>query len=213
VIYHVEQPQFDLFWRATDGSTSEQVLHSTASDKHATSISPDGTMLAFTQTDPDADIWLLSLDGGSEPTAFLTTPYNEGGAAFSPDGRWIAYSSDESGRSEIYIQAYPNPEGGRNQVSTEGGVEPHWTRGGAELVYRHRSRVLAVAIDPGSGEPGSPRVLFEGTYAWAGGNSHSYDVTPDGSRFLMVKTPPESAPRQVYIVLNWLEEMKQRVGQ
>jgi hypothetical protein len=81
------------------------------------------------------------------------------------------------------------------------------------LVYRHRSRVLAVAIDPGSGEPGSPRVLFEGTYAWAGGNSHSYDVTPDGSRFLMVKTPPESAPRQVYIVLNWLEEMKQRVGQ
>jgi serine/threonine-protein kinase len=213
VIYHVEQPQFDLFWRVTDGSTAEQVLHSTASDKRATSISPDGTVLAFSESDPDSDIWLLPLDGGSEPTAFLSTPYNEGEAAFSPDGRWIAYSSDESGRSEIYVQAYPNPEGGRIHVSTEGGVEPRWTRGGAELVYRHRNRMLAAAIDPRSGEPGSPQVLFEGTYAWAGGNSHSYDVTPDGSRFLMAKTPPESAPRQAYVVLNWLEEMKRRVGQ
>ena len=212
VIYHVEQPQFDLFWRATDGSTSEQVLHSTASDKQATSLSPDGTVLAFSESDPDSDIWLLPLDGSGEPTPFLATPYSEGQAAFSPNGRWIAYYSDESGRSEIYIQAYLNPEGGRVQVSTEGGVEPRWTRGGAELVYRHRNRMLAVAIDPVSGEPASPRVLFEGTYAWAGGNSHSYDVTPDGSRFLMVKTPPESAPRQVYVVLNWLEEMKQRVG-
>jgi serine/threonine-protein kinase len=213
VIYHVEQPQFDLFWRATDGSTSEQVLHTTASDKQATSISPDGAMLAFTQTDPDADIWLLPLDGSGDPTPFLQTPYGEGQAVFSPNGRWIAYTSDESGRWEVYVQAYPNPEGGRVQVSTEGGGEPRWTRGGAELVYRDDNRVLAVAIDPGSGEPGSPQVLFEGTYGWAGGNSHSYDVTPDGSRFLMVKTPPESAPRQVYVVLNWLDEMRQRVGQ
>jgi Tol biopolymer transport system component len=144
---------------------------------------------------------------------FLQTPYGEGQAVFSPNGRWIAYTSDESGRWEVYVQAYPNPEGGRVQVSTEGGGEPRWTRGGAELVYRDDNRVLAVAIDPGSGEPGSPQVLFEGTYGWAGGNSHSYDVTPDGSRFLMVKTPPESAPRQVYVVLNWLDEMRQRVGQ
>src|SRR6202030_1842180 len=73
--------------------------------------------------------------------SFLRTPFNETAPRFSPDGRWLAYSSDESGRREIYVQPYPGP-GGKRQISTEGGTEPVWNPDGRELFYRCANKMM-----------------------------------------------------------------------
>ena len=126
----------------------------------------------------------------------------------SPAGEWLAFESDESGgRSEIYLQSYPDLARDRHQVSTKGGYEPRWTRGGRELVYRTSDSLFAVTVDPRTGETGRPTPLFAYQYR-PEGQSWSYDVAADGSRFLMVKLPAQSAPRRVEVVLNWFSELK-----
>jgi hypothetical protein len=144
---------------------------------------------------------------------FLQTRFNEQSPQFSPDGRWLAYTSDESGRNEIYVQPYPGP-GGKWQISTEGGTEPVWNRNGREFFYRSGDKMMAVdiATQP-SFAAGKPRMLFEGKYTPTAATFPYYDVSPDGQRFLMLK-PVESqasAPTQMNVVLNWFEELKQKV--
>jgi serine/threonine-protein kinase len=132
---------------------------------------------------------------------------------FSPDGRWLAYVSNESGRYEIYVQPYPGP-GGKWQISTEGGTEPAWNYNGRELFYRCGNKMMAadIATQP-SFAAGKPRMLFEGPYERSPATSPNYDVSPDGQRFLMLKSAEtgESAPTQINVVLNWFEELKRRV--
>jgi hypothetical protein len=140
----------------------------------------------------------------------------------SPDGRWIAYASNESGRSEVYVQPFP-ALGSRHQISTDGGTAPAWSRDGRELFYTTTetfggqsspTRMMAVSVATAPGFVASPpRVLFEGRYG-ATGVVRPYDVSADGQRFLMVKQK-ERAPisaSQMILVQNWLEEVKARVG-
>ena len=158
------------------------------------------------------DIWVLRLaDRKAQP--FLRTPFNESVPRFSPDGRWLGYISNESGRYEVYVQPYPGP-GGKWQISTEGGTEPAWNSNGRELYYRNGDKMMAVdiATQP-SFTAGKPRVLFEGRYVPSPATSPNYDVSPDGQRFLMLKPNEQeaSAPTQINVVLNWFEELKQKV--
>jgi len=144
---------------------------------------------------------------------FLQTPFNESVPRFSPDGRWLAYISNESGRYEVYVQPYPGP-GGKWQISTDGGTEPVWNRNGRELFYRSGDKMMAVdiATQP-SFVAGKPRMLFQGQYVPTNGTFPFYDVSPDGQRFLMLKPSEQSgaAPTQINVVLNWFEELKQKV--
>ncbi len=212
LIFVSEQLVFDLYWLPVDGSAPAEPLFTSEYDKHPISLSPDGKILAFVENHPDTrqNIWLLPLEGERRPQPLLRTQFAEMSPAFSPDGRWLAYQSNESGRNEVYVQAYPGP-GGKVQVSTGGGTEPVWARNGRELFYRNGDKMMAVQIGIESGfRAGKPRLLFEGSY------EHfppppGYDITPDGQRFVMVKTPPESAPRQLNVVLNWFEEVRRRV--
>ena len=134
---------------------------------------------------------------------------------FSPDGHWLAYISDESGRPEIYVQPYPGP-GGKWQISTEGGIEPAWNRNGRELFFRSGSKMMGVEVTTQpTFSAGKPKVLFEGQYleVQAGLMGTAYDVSPDGQRFLMIKSgeQAQAAPTQINVVLNWFEELKRRV--
>jgi len=211
LIYSREDVQFDLYWRPADGTGPEELLYSSEYDLFAESVSPDGTVLAFSEGHPETlgDIWVLPLDGDGKPTPFLRTPFAEGAARFSPDGRWLAYESNESGRLEVYVQAFPGP-GSKLQVSTDGGSSSVWSRDGKELFYRDDRKMMAVGIDMGPPLTARrPRILFEGRYE-RHRLSPNYDVARDG-RFLMIKTPRELAPRQVNIVLNWFEELKRLV--
>jgi hypothetical protein len=103
------------------------------------------------------------------------------------DGRWLAYTSDESGQTEVYVQAFPGP-GGKWQVSTGGGHSPVWARNGKELFFRSGAKTMAVpvATEP-MFSPGATRQLFEANYYEMPRREANYDVSPDGQHFLVVK--------------------------
>jgi eukaryotic-like serine/threonine-protein kinase len=201
-----------LFWQAADGSGVAEALTSSALSTNNVpgSWSPDGQDLAFTQDYPPIrNIWILPLKD-RKPQRFVQSPSYETAPRFSPDGHWIAYDSRESGRDEIYIRPYPGP-GGKWQVSPEGGTEPVWNPKGRELFYRAGNKMMAVAVTT---EPtfsaAKPKMLFEGPYVPTPRSFPDYDVSPDGQHFLMLK-PSEQALAQINVVLNWFEELKQKV--
>jgi len=131
------------------------------------------------------------------------TPFNEGDGQFSPVGGWVAYTSDESGRNEVYVQGYP---GGANRISVSsgGGIQPGWSRDGKELFYVTGDAVVAVAFRP-DGSFGPPHKLFERANFLFNPKFRSYDVSPDGKRFLMMRRDEGSVPRQLNVILNWSE--------
>jgi Tol biopolymer transport system component len=212
----------NIFWQLADGSGGLERLTTSEHLQAPMSWSPDGQLLAFLEINPTAqrEIWVLRLgdhSGGSGPVRtaqpFLRTQFDEAEPRFSPDGRWLAYSSNESGRFEIYVQPYPGP-GGKWQISTEGGIDPVWNPNGRELFYSSGDKMMAVdiAAQPGFAA-GKPRMLFEGKYERAPVPVANYDVSPDGQRFLMLKPSEQeqAAPTQINVVLNWFEELKQKV--
>ena len=207
-----------VFWKLADGSAPEEPLIAGDTNKAPTSWSPDGRVLAFAAIDPVAlvpgtaapHMWWLSLND-RKPHLFLQSKFADAAGVFSPDGRWLAYVSDESGRNEIYVRPFPGA-GGKWQISTDGGNEPVWPRRGRELFYRRGNTMMAVDVTTSpSFAAGQPRRLFESDYIISEGFMANYDVTPDGDRFVMVKTRAENARAQIDVVLNWTEELKQRV--
>jgi len=212
LIFESERPVFDLWVRPTDGSAPATALLSTPYDKHPTSITADGRTLLFSHSLlPYAQIWTLALDSSGDAQALLTS---NAGNLRSPrvalNGQWLAYVSDESGRREVYVSPYPGVTRGRRQVSADGGDDPFWTRGGRELVYRSGQRMMAVSVSPASGELGTPTELFRGGYLTSTFGSN-YAVTPDGERFLMLRRPPGTEPRQIIVVTNWFRELRRLV--
>ena len=106
-----------------------------------------GGYAAVMVNDPvtSADLWLLSLENHPNMPPFKQTTAAERQGTLSPDGRWIAYASNESGRSEIYMEPVPGP-GGRWQISTNGGEQPRWVRNGREIVYRNGTKMMSAAV-------------------------------------------------------------------
>jgi Tol biopolymer transport system component len=204
-----------IFWQLSDGSGGLERLGTGQYAEVPKSFSPDGQVLAYHENNPTTkkDIWILRLsDRKQEP--FLRTRFNEGAPTFSPDGRWLAYISDESGRQEVYVQPYPGP-GGKWQISIDGGSEPAWNRNGRELFYRAGGKMMSVDITTQPNfSAGKPKVLFEGRYFAVQPplTGTAYDVSPDGARFLMVKeTEATASNTHINVVLNWFEELKQKV--
>ncbi len=130
---------------------------------------------------------------------------------FSPDGNWLAYVSDESGRDEVYVQAYPGP-GGKLLISTEGGREPSWRRDGGELFFRNGDQMMAVGVSSEDGrfraEPA--RVLFEAAYASDPWGNPNYDISAD-DRFLMVRAEAGAETTWFQVYLNWFDRLAQLV--
>jgi Tol biopolymer transport system component len=181
----------------------------TASNPHLPmSWAPDGT-LAFDERKPSAerDIWILPK--GGDPTPFLMTSFDESAPVFSPDGKWLAYVSDESGRSEVYVQPYPGP-GAKWPISTDGGNEPAWSADGRELYFRHRDQLMAAGIQTTPAfRSNRPQPVFESRYETIDG-ARNYDVTPDGKAFVMIRSEATAEADQVHVVLNWFTELRSR---
>jgi serine/threonine-protein kinase len=183
------------------------------------SWTPDGSTLAVIQfsSDTNDDIFVLTPDGDRRPQPLIRTPFLETGPEFSPDGHWLAYASTESGRPEVYVQPYPGP-GARHLISTDGGIQPAWSRDRRELFFTtlpSPDGVITMMAVPVSVSPtfsaGAPRVLFRGRYA-STPTTRFYDVAPDG-RFLMMREAerPPIKPTQMILVQNWFEELKRLV--
>ncbi|MGH8247791.1 MAG: hypothetical protein ACREUU_15330, partial [Gammaproteobacteria bacterium] len=212
LIFVSEQPVYDLYSKAVDGSGGEEPLLAGSVDKHPSSISPDGKLLAYWQNEAEggSDLWLLPLAGDRKPSLLLRTPFAETQPAFSPDGRWLAYCSNESGRDQIYIQPFPVP-GQRFQISIESGRSPVWSRNGNELFFHSGRKVMTVPIKT---KPpfvaGTPVVLFEGDFRESSAAA-DFDVAPDGQRFLMMQRDAQAPRPEIHVVLSWFEELKRRV--
>jgi serine/threonine-protein kinase len=203
----------NIFWQPADGSGEAERLTTSEHTQRPTSWSPDGKTLVFTEVAPDGlfDIGLLVRDGEPTSRPFLQTPFNEAGGVISPDGRFLAYASDESGRDEVYIRQFPR-QGGKWQISIDGGRQPVWARNGKEIFYRNGDKMMVVSIET---EPafrvGKPVFLFDGPFTGPDlAVAAYYDASPDGQHFVMVQAV-ESWPTQIQIVQNWFAELKQRV--
>jgi Tol biopolymer transport system component len=197
---------WDIYSQSADGSAPAQVLLKRVYDQFPYSMSPDGALL-YHEIHPKTarDLWTLSPDG---TTSLLRgTAFNELTGQFSPGPaggpRWVAYTSDESGRNEIYVQSYP---GGANRipVSSRGGSIPRWSRDGRELFYMAGDALMAAAMRP-DGSFDAPRRLFDRSGFLVNPRFDSYSVSPDGKRFLMIRRDPGSVPRQLNVILNWSE--------
>ncbi len=157
-------------------------------------------------------------DGSGEAVALVSGPSRRGSGIISPDGKWLAYRSDESGDWEIYVQPFPGP-GAKVPVSIGGGVQPVWSHDGRELFYRGADATMMAATITGDATPvvSERTPLFSARPYRRTQGPRLYHVAPDG-RFLMMRSPgaagsgdgAASAP-QITVVLNWFEELRQRV--
>ena len=162
----------------------------------------DGRTIVYRHGSVPGDVYYVHRDSLDQPRPFLDSRFDERASAISPDDRWLAYVSNETGREEIYVRPFPDARG-KWQVSVAGGSEPRWRRDGRELFYRNGDTLFAIPVRPGAEFAVGQRVaLFTGAY---GSNSRhaSYDVHPDGRRFIFVTgEAPTSA--DVILVQNLL---------
>ena len=172
--------------------------------------SRDGRFLLYTASsnDPQAasesDLWVLPMSGDRKPSPFLRTPFREFHAQFSPDVKWVAYASNESGRSEVYVEPVPGP-GGRWQISNEGGEQPRWVRNGAEIVYRSGTKMMSVSVQvQRTFRAAKPILLFDHNFD-RGGSVPGFDVSPDGQLFVMTRSEHPS-PTEIRVVVGWPNE-------
>ena len=176
-------------------------------------VLPDGTRALVAAQDAEGDdISYLSLADGAL-TPLVTGPGSQVSPALSPSGRYLAYTSNESGRREVFIRAMTG-EPRRWTVSVAGGAAPRWRRDERELFYVEGTRLMAVPIDPGPALSfGTPRALFdEAGLAWSKVDLRRYDVTPDGQRFLVVRPEAwEVAPLSIVIAPRFGAELDARL--
>ena len=133
---------------------------------------------------------------------------NETVPQFSPNGRWLAYESDETGRPEVHVVSFPEI-GTREQVSTEGGGYPRWSAAGDELFFWRDTTLMVSEVSTGeSFSWGTPLPLFEAPDITG---DFAYDVAEDGQRFLLALRNPDSPAREIHVVLNWSQELLERV--
>jgi len=211
----LEGPMPGLLSRPADGSGEVRRLFAGGRRHVPGSWSPDGRFLAFTDQDPTPgstgnDILVLSREEGGRVHPFLKTKFDEAGPMFSPAGRYLAFTSNETGRDEVYVRPFPGP-GGKWQISTEGGSEPRWSPSGEELFFRSGGRMMVVSVSTlPSFRASRPRLLFEGPYDPGVPARPNYAVSRDGHRFLMIRSVQPPAPTRLNLVLGWFAELPAR---
>ncbi len=207
IVYSVSALHDDLYIRKASGSDPVVLVHSEA-DKQATDWSRDGRDLLFDSVGDKPGstwgIWIVPLGERDKPRPFIDTEATERGGRFSPDSRWMLYTSDESGRTEVYVVPFPGP-GGKWQVSTSGATTAWWTQEGKEIVYLSPDlTVMSVPVRSTAATfvADTPRPLFRVPLALAA------DVTRDGQRFLVVMRPEDEQQEPLTLVTNWPAGLK-----
>jgi serine/threonine protein kinase/Tol biopolymer transport system component len=203
---------FDLYRKLASSSGGDEVLLQSSTNKNPTDWSPDGRYLLFEQRDPiqkgRSDIGVLPLFGDRTPFVLTVSDAGAREALFHPNGRWIAYTSDETGRDEVYVTSFPHP-GSLREISTAGGKNPCWGRDGKELFFLTPDLQMMVAEVNGQGstfEIGAVHSLFS-THAAVQAMASPFAVSADGKKFL-VDSLPEANSSPITIVVNWTAALK-----
>jgi Tol biopolymer transport system component len=194
----------DIFKKAAGGAGDDELVLKTAGNTVPNAWSPDGKWIAL--LDFGADVIAFEFAKRSAPQPVVASAFQELDLQFSPDGRWFSYSSDESGRPEIYVQPWP-ANGDRWQVSIDGGTDARWRPDGGELYYLSPARsfmAVPITVTP-SFRAGSPARLFQTRIAGPLGNGHRfpYAVAQDGKRFLLYVSDQNAIPPAIELTVNW----------
>ena len=205
--------QLDLYIKPADGSGEEKLLLKTDEYKFLQRWTKDGRFLLFDSTNlrTDQDLWALPFPGEAKPVALLRTQFIEHRSRVSPDGRWLAYTSTESGPEEIYVRAFtPDAAAGTGAkwlVSKGGGTRSLWRPDSKELFYvAQAGQVMAVDIDTSKGfQAGTPRRMFA---APPTATAASWDLSPDGKRFLFAAPPGAGRTIPFTVIVNWAAGLK-----
>jgi Tol biopolymer transport system component len=203
-----------IYEKSSTGAGTETVMP--AGDVSAIPVhwSPDNKYIVFSRLKgktPGSDTWLLPLSGDQKPMPLLESPFDKFQARVSPDGRFVAYSTNESGLYQVVVQTFPDANGGKWQISADGGIEPKWRRDGRELYFlAPDGKLMAVSIGGPVFTPGRPAVLFQTTLPMNRTQplrDRRYDVGPDG-RFLMVVPAASGAAMPTTVVVNWASALE-----
>jgi serine/threonine protein kinase len=199
----------NLYQKAASGAGEDELLLKSANPKNTSDWSPDGKFLLYRETNPqtDSDLWVMPLEGERKPWPWLNTRFYESAARFAPNGEWIAYTSNESGRFEVYVQAFTPgaaASGDKKQISINGGADPRWRPDGRELYYYMVDRkLMAVEMTLGAEvKAGTPHELFSLV------RFSDFAATSDGQRFLISTSAAETGVPPFTVVLNWMAELK-----
>jgi Tol biopolymer transport system component len=204
----------ELYVKRADGSAPAELMWDEERIAEVT-YSPDGEWEVYRVGGGSGGRDLLALQVGADsaPVALVATEYEETSPALSPDGRWLAYSSNESGRYEVYVRPFPNTNDAKVQVSTDGGQEPLWAHSGRELFYNGGGNLMSAQVLLGTTFiVGEQRVLFSTQRFRTGIVYRHYDVTPDDQRFVMIRIPGGEDAGELIVVENFFEELKAKVG-
>jgi len=193
---------YDIYEKDANGEGDERVLyHSSAPFKNITQWTDDGRYLLFDQPDPATgwDVWALPTSGEAKPFAVIRGRYNEQNGHLSPDGKWVSFVSDESGRLEVYVSAFPS-SGARYQVSTNGGQFDGWSPDAKKLYFVSldgATFVTDVQTSP-TFRTSTPRMVFKSRSDLAGINA-----TRDFSRYIQSIPVGKASPVAVTVEVNW----------
>jgi Tol biopolymer transport system component len=204
--------RYEIHRQAVSGVGEKELMFDWERDMVLTSTSRDGQWLLFFSTSEgtSADLWVWSATEEEEPAAFRQTKADEQWGEFSPDGRWVAFVSNESGRYEAYVTAFP-AAGRKWQVSSDGGHHPQWRADGREIVFSQPDgQLVAVEVEPGEDtlHVGQARSLFRIHPPRPEGPS--FALAPDGERILLWTNLQQQADTVLNLVVNWPEDLERR---
>jgi len=208
------QDAYDAYRMPVDGSAPPELLLHHAFGLWEVELSRDGQWLVVRSDEAvgSSNIYGRHLTGDTVLVPLVADKYTSLQAAISPDGRWLAYTSNATGRFEVYVAPFPSMSSTR-LVSTGGGNEPRWSHSGKELFYKGGGKLMAVDVMPGAAfTPGTPHPLFSLAGYRGARNRPQYDVAPDDRRFLMIREYNDGSDEQLVYVENWFPELKSKAG-
>ncbi len=209
VVSSNKDADWDLYTVGVNGGELTPLLKKPRA-QHPQTVATDGTIIYLErQPETGSDLWKLAPDGKTTP--LVVTPFNDTSPRISADGRYVAYVSDESGREEVL--AIPmSGKGERTFVSINGGSSPVWSRDGKELFYRAGDALMSVTVNTtGALTLGERRRLIDLT-GYDSGDFRDFDVSADGQRFLLIYTDPALRPTRLDIIVNWVEQLRTKLG-
>jgi Tol biopolymer transport system component/predicted Ser/Thr protein kinase len=206
------QGVLDLYEKPSSGGGEARLVVASPGDKFPTDRTRDGRFLVYHTFGGNSfwDLWVAPTQNGGKPFPLFSSKFTEVQGHVSPDGRWIAYSSDESGRFEIYVTRFPQKQG-HWQISTAGGTQPWWRGDGKEIFFLGSEQTLmSVAVSASDAfEAAVPTPLFKANFpAAVPAYWSNYGATTDGQRFLVSELVNEATATPINVVLNWTAGLK-----
>jgi len=200
----------DIYRRVSNGKGEDELVFASDYNKWVSDWTMDGKYIVFTEsTGTGMDISYVPASGERRSISYLKTRANEANGQVSPDGKWMVYESDETGKMEIYVRPFPDAQGGKWQISSNGGTDPRWRRDGRELFYfGSDDKLMAVTFkaDTSGFAVLKTTALFPTRKTAAATN---YSVSPDGQRFLIDSLAENTSSSDITVVANWHRLLEQ----